>query len=227
MSDALVLLTPLIIGSAVVPLQIILIILLLKSPSQGLLKAIAFLAGMTAVRLLQGVVFGLVLTGGADGSVDEASEKSFIASTLLLVLGILLLVSAYKKWRKEPDPDAPPPRYLSMMDSATWLQALGFGLALPLISPKLWVFMLSAISEISAAQLGQPASTATFLIFLLLAQSLLLLPILIRILLPSRSVTLLASISDWLARNDRAILITVSLVFGLMFLIQGAGGLLG
>jgi threonine/homoserine/homoserine lactone efflux protein len=226
-SDIILTLMPVIIGSALVPVQIILVILLLKSPRQGLLKAVAFLVGMTTVRLLQGVIFGLVLTGGADGSVDEASEKGFVASTLLLVLGILLLISAYKKWRKEPDPDAPPPRYLSMMDKATWLQALGFGLVLPLISPKLWVFMLTAISEISLAQLGQPESMAVFLIFLLLAQSLLLLPILIRILLPRRSVTLLASISDWLGRNDRVILITVSLVFGLLFFYQGASGLLG
>lgn len=227
MSDALVSLTPLIIGSAVVPLQIILIILLLKSPSQGLLKAIAFLVGMTAVRLLQGVVFGLVLTGGADGSVDEASEKSFIASTLLLVLGLLLLISAYKKWKKEPDPDAPPPGYLAVIDSATPLKALGLGMVLPLASPKLWVFMLSAIGVISAAQLGQPSGGVTFLIFLLLAQSLLVLPILVRILLPRKSVILLEAISAWLSRNDRAIVITASLVFGLMFLYQGAGGLLG
>jgi threonine/homoserine/homoserine lactone efflux protein len=182
---------------------------------------------MTTVRLLQGVVFGLVLTGGTDASVDGASEKGFITATLLLVLGILLLISAYLKWKKEPDPDAPPPRYLSAMDSATWLQSFGFGFAFPLISPKLWVFMLTAISEISAAQLGQPAGTAAFLIFLLLAQSLILLPILIRIILPRRSASLLESISAWLARNDRAIVIAVSLVFGLLFLFQGASGLLG
>jgi threonine/homoserine/homoserine lactone efflux protein len=182
---------------------------------------------MTTIRLLQGVVFGLVLTGGADASVDEASEKGYIASTLLLILGILLLISAYLKWRKEPDPDAPPPRYLSMMDSASWLQAFGFGFAFPLISPKLWVFMLTAISEISAAQLGQPASTTAFLIFLFLAQSLILLPILIRILLPRRSASLLETISAWLGRNDRAIVIAVSLVFGLLFFNQGARGLLG
>ena len=227
MSDILLTLTPVIIGSALVPVQIILIILLLKNPHQGLLKAVAFLVGMTTVRLLQGMVFGLVLTGGADASVDEASSKGYIASTLLLVLGILLLISAYKKWQKEPDPDAPPPKYLSIMDSATWLQAFGFGFALPLISPKLWVFMLTAISEISAAQLGQPDSTKAFLLFLFLAQSLILLPILIRILLPRRSATMLETISAWLAQNDRVIMIAVSLVFGLLFLYQGASGLLG
>jgi threonine/homoserine/homoserine lactone efflux protein len=226
-NDIILTLTPVIIGSAVVPVQIIVIILLLKSPSQGLLKALAFLVGMTSIRLLQGVVFGQVLTGGADASVDQASEKGFIASTLLLVLGILLLISAYKKWEKEPDPDAPPARYLTFIDSASWLQAFVIGFAFPLISPKLWVFMLTAISEISAAQLGQPASTAAFLIFLLLAQSLMLLPILIRILLPRRSVSMLESISAWLTRNDRVIVIAVSLVFGLLFFYKGVSGLLG
>ena len=67
----------------------------------------------------------------------------------------------------------------------------------------------------------------TYLLFLLLAQSLLLLPILIRILLPTRSKSLLQAISDWLNRNNRAIMIVVSLVFGLLFLYQGISGLLG
>ena len=82
------------------PLQIIVGLLLLKSPQQGLLKAIAYVLGMTIRRLLQGLIFGFVLsrsTAFADGS----TEQSPIISTLLLVLGILLLIAAYKKWSKQ------------------------------------------------------------------------------------------------------------------------------
>ncbi len=51
-------LLPLIIGSAVVPVQIIIDILLLKNPKQGLLKASAYVGGLTTLRLLQGLGLG-------------------------------------------------------------------------------------------------------------------------------------------------------------------------
>ena len=110
MSDVLVSMLPLIIGSAVLPMQIIIEFMLLKSPKQGLLKACAYVAGMTTVRLLQGIIFGLILTGSAAASSEESSGKSPVMATLLMVLGILLLITAYKQWRKEDDPDAPPPK---------------------------------------------------------------------------------------------------------------------
>ena len=225
MGTLLISLLPYIIGSAVVPLQIIVGLLLLKSPQQGLLKAIAYVLGMTITRLLQGLIFGFVLsrsTAFADGSTDQSP----IISTLLLVLGILLLIAAYKKWSKEDDPDDPPPKWLTRIDTLTPIKALGIGLGLPLVAAKLWVFTLSALATIAAAQLGQPNSAIAYLLFILLAQSLLLLPILMRILVPKRSKSVLLKLSAWLTRNNRPITITVSLVFGLLFLYSGISGLL-
>ena len=117
MGSTLVQLLPLIIGSAVVPMQIILIILMLTSEQQAAAKAIGFVLGMTLVRLGQGILFGLIFTGGADASGTTANEgSSWVVSTLLLVLGLLLLITAFKTWRGEPDPDAPPPKWLTMAD---------------------------------------------------------------------------------------------------------------
>jgi hypothetical protein len=225
MGATLVSLLPFIIGSALVPVQIILAILLLKSPAQGVLKASAFVGGMTVARLLQGLFFGLIITNSATAA-EEAGGKSPVISTLLMLLGILLLIAAYKKWSKEEDPDAPPPKWLAMMDSVTPLKAFGVGLGLVAISAKLWVFTLTAITVIGDAQLGQPYSTFTYLLFILLAESLLLLPILVRIVVPEQGKSLLDSISAWLTRYNRPITIAVSLVFGLLFLYQGVSGLL-
>ena len=225
MGDTLVSLLPLIIGSALVPVQIILAILLLKSSAQGVLKASAFVGGMTVARLLQGLFFGLIITSSSTAA-EEAGGKSPVISTLLMLLGIFFLITAYRKWRKEEDPDAPPPKWLEMMDSVTPLKAFGVGLGLVAISAKLWVFTLTAIAVIGEAQLGQPDSTITYLLFILLAESLLLLPILARLILPDRSMSMLDSTSAWLNRNNRPFLIGVSLVFGLLFLYQGVSGLL-
>ncbi|MCB0225270.1 MAG: hypothetical protein KDI02_16395, partial [Anaerolineae bacterium] len=59
---------PLILGSAIVPMQIIFTALLLGSPERGVLKGILFIAGMTAVRLIQGFVFGFILVGVSNTS---------------------------------------------------------------------------------------------------------------------------------------------------------------
>lgn len=226
MSEILVSLLPYIFLSAVEPLQIILIILLLKSPDHGIPKSIGFVTGLAITRIIQGVLFGLVLYNRLGVSGEENGGKSPIVLTLLLVLGILLLNSAYKKWKKEEDPNDPPPKWLSMADSTSPIKALGLGLALPMISPKLWVFTLSAIGTIGEAQLGQYTSTLIYLQFLLLAQSLLILSILVRILFPKHSKAFLDSTSNWLSRNNRPIMITVSLVFGILFAYQGITGLL-
>lgn len=225
METVLISLLPYIIGSAIVPLQIIIGLLLLKSPHQGLLKAIAYVIGMTITRLLQGLVFGLILSESA-GLAQESNGKNPIISTLLLVLGILLLITAYKKWHGEADPDDPPPKRLAIMNNLTPLKALGLGLGLPLIAAKLWVFTLSALATIAAAPLDQMASALTYVLFILLAESLLLLPILARLLIPKRSQYLLAHFSDWLTTHSRPITIGVSLIFGLFFLQSGIRGLL-
>lgn len=219
-------LLPFVLGSAIVPIQVIILTLLLKSPQNGLLKASVYVAGMTALRLLQGLVFGLVLTGGAAVAETETGP-SLVVSTLLMVLGILLLITAYKQFRKEDDPDAPPPKWLAMIDSLTPLKAFGMGFGLLLIGAKFWVFTLGAIGVIGEYQLGQPASSIAFLAYVMLTESLLLLFLLIRILLPERSRSLLDEVSAWLTRYNRQIIMIVSLVFGLLFFYQGVSGLLG
>jgi len=223
MNDTIIDLIPFILGSAIVPVQIIILLLFLKSPKNGLQKGILFLTGITITRLLQGILFGLVFDMGA--SADSSSGKGPVVLTLLLVLGILLLISAYKKIKKEVDPEDEPPKWMGTINKATNVKALLFGLELPLISPKMWVFILSAISTISLAQLGQPQSFYTFIVFILLAQLLLILTIGFRLLFPKRSVTMLTAASSWLVKNNRIIMIVISLIFGAYFLYQGLTGL--
>ena len=69
-------LIPLIVGSALVPIQIVITVLLLRS-SAGRITAVAWVAGMTTVRLAQGVVFGLVL-GSAIALANDGKNTSGI-----------------------------------------------------------------------------------------------------------------------------------------------------
>jgi hypothetical protein len=88
-------LLPLIVGAAVVPLYSIAALLLLQSKG-GPLKAIALVAGGVTMRVVQGIVFGLVI--GTACQEDSEPGPKLIVSTLLLIVGILLLVTAFKQW---------------------------------------------------------------------------------------------------------------------------------
>ena len=103
MGNLLLGLLPLIVGAAVVPIWIIITLFLLRSDG-GLVKAGLFAAGAVSVRLLQGILFGYVFGAAQDATGD--SGQGLIVSTLLLVVGILMLITAFKQWRKEDDPDA-------------------------------------------------------------------------------------------------------------------------
>ena len=218
-------LLPLSIASAIGPGQIIFDTLLLLSPNRAVLKASSFVAGMTAVRLVQGIVFGFVL-GGAAYAVSNSGKPNAISSTLLLVLGIALLITAYKQWRNEPESDESQPKWLSMIDSLTPIKAFGIGCVLVATSPNLWVFTLNAIAVISEAQLGQLNSTIAFVLFILIAELLVLLPILLRVVMPERATKVLDTILAWLTQHNRVLMMVISLVFGLYFLAKGITNLL-
>ena len=221
MASIITSLIPFIIGSAFVPSQIIIIILLLTGKERGLLKAILLVLGITLARLVQGVLFALAFTGGSGDPVDIAHGAPWVKSTALVLLGILLLAAAYKQWANEPDPDAPPPKWMKMFDDLTFVRAFLFGAGLVLISANLWFFTLSALSVIGAAQLGQHDSTIAFLWFVLLAQLLLIIPILIRIFRPSKAGQWLGAFSAWLQGHYRVMAMIGSLLFGLFFLYEG------
>lgn len=222
MTDLWTTLIPLIVGSAVLPIQLAITILLLRSGS-GRLTAIAWVAGMTAVRLAQGIVFGFVLGTGA--GTEGPTRPGPMVSTLLLVVAIVFLVSAARKLLDQPDEDAPPPRWMTMVESVTPGRALLLGAGLVTVSAKLWAFTLGAIGAIAEAGLGQAGAVATFLVFVVAAESLHLAAIGTTILMPARSAVLLERASAALARFGRPIMIALGLVFGLWFLYKALVGL--
>lgn len=215
---------PLMIGAALVPVWIIIVLLLLQSEG-GLLKAVAFVGGQMLVRLAQGLVFGFVF--GASKAADTKEGSAIIVSTLLLVLGILLLITAFLKWRKQEDPDAPPPKWMTMFNSVSVGRAFLLSVGLMLIAAKQWVFTLGALGVISEAQLASPENIIAYLIFVLGAQLLVLIPIVVSAVAPKQSTRFLASTSEWLERNNRMIVVVVSVVFGAYFIFKGLTGLLG
>jgi len=224
MGEVIVCLLPLILGAALLPVWIIMALFLLRGEG-GVRKALAFAAGAMMVRLVQGVLFGYVFGTAADASGESGS--TLITSTLLSVLGILMLISAVRKWRKEDDPDAPPPKWMAALGGLSALKAFGMGALLMALAIKQWVFMLSAIAVIEQGELSLAGNVVTYLVFVLAAQSLVLAPILVSAVAPTQAARMLDAIHGWLERNNRAIVIAASLIFGVWFLWKGIAGLIG
>ncbi len=215
-------LLPMILGNILAPLWLIIVLLLLASPN-GLLKASAFVLGMTLTRVAQGVLFGLVL-----GSSDKAAEgDGLVAATLKLVLGILLLIAAFKKWRKEEDPDEPPPKWMQSLEQATPLKVLGIGALGIAIGAKLWAFTLSALAVINEAGLDRTDAIIAYAAYIFFAQILLILALLFAAVAPKQSQSVLQRANTWLTTYNRPISITVSLIFGLLFTWNGVSAFLG
>ncbi len=216
-------LLPLIAGAAVVPLYSVAVLLLLRS-ERGLLKAGAFVCGGVTVRVLQGILFGLVI-GEACHANPEPGPR-LIASVLLLVVGILLLVTAVRQWRKQDDPDSPTPQWMSAISELSTLKAFGAGALFPILAVKQWVFTLSAIGVIGEAGLGGAADVGAYLFFVVATQALVLVPILAFAVAPHRTAQPLRATQAWLERNNRAIVILMSLILGAGFLFKGVTGLI-
>ena len=157
--------------SALVPVQVAVTILLLRSTA-GRVAAAAWVAGMTSIRLLQGLVFGLVLSSSASASGEtDAAGPALVVSVVLLVLAVLSYAAAAGAWIKDVDPDAPPPKWLGMAATVGPVKAFGAGAGLLLVSAKFWVLTLGAIASIGAAGVSHTSAIADFLVFVVLAES--------------------------------------------------------
>lgn len=225
MGSVIVQLVPMILGAMLAPIWLIIVLLMLAS-SGGLAKASAFVLGTTATRLAQGALFGALLAASPDAAAGSDGGKSPFVATLLLMVGILLLIAAYHKWRKEDDPDDPPPKWIQSINQLTPLKALGMGAMLIGVGVKMWVFTLSALGVIRAEELSQSQSIVAYLLYVLLAQILLISAVAISAVAPGIAGPLLTRMNDWLGRNNRPISIAMALIFGLYFAWDGATSLL-
>lgn len=223
MSDAIVELLPVLVGAVVVPIYPMIALILLQSEN-GLKKAIALVAGGVSLRLLQGILFGFVF-GRVAEEYPEAGPD-ILVSTLLLVIGLMLLIKAYTAWRKEEDTETNIPQWMSAVTGVSATRAAAIGALYVLVSPKHWVFTQAAIGIIIEAALGMGTAIALYLLFVVGTQVLVLAPILMVAIAPQQAAKPLQAAHDWLARHNQTILLVVSLIFGVWFTYKGINGLL-
>jgi hypothetical protein len=204
-------LLPLAVASMLVPVQWTLTILIVRASR---LRALAFVLGNVTVRLLQGLLFFLVIPEPSDGESVPGAGVSW----LLLIVGVLLLAKVGRSLVKgAPDEDAPPPHWIESAGTMSPGRAYLLGAGLLAIGAKFWVFTMSAVAVLDTADLPTTTAVLSYVAFALLAVLPPLAVIVLTAVLPTRSAGLLDSVSSWLTRHTSTIVVGICLVVGIWF----------
>lgn len=214
MGSVLIQLLPLVIGSIAMPSWALLVLALLSS-GRGTLEAIAVAVGVMTVRILQGIVFGTILS--AYDLNRHLNSPGVVVSAVLIVLGVLMWAMALRQVFQKDDF-----QLMSMVGALTPVRALGLGALLVVTSTRAWIFTLAALGVIEAAELDIAPSIIAYLLYVLGAEAL----IIVSILVSGRLSNQLAVAARWLEEYNRPILVVVSAAVGCFFLWRGIAGLI-
>ena len=215
-------LLPIALGVAISVIPIIAVIMMLftaRAKVNSILFNLGWVLAMAAIGLI-----GIFALGGADYSADtDPSTATFIVQ---LVLGILLLGLALRKWRKKPaEGEEEMPKWIQRIDDLKPAMALALGLALIAINPKNLMLTLAAVATILKAEVGAGQSIIALIFFIFIASLTVAAPVIIYLVAPTRSQAILASWKDWLAAHNRAITIGLLSVLGILLIVKGIVGL--
>jgi threonine/homoserine/homoserine lactone efflux protein len=216
-------LLPLAIGVAISPMPIVAVILMLLSRQAGKTGPgflIGWVAGIAVVTVIV-----LVAVGQAGNT--SSGKPSTLSSVLKLCVGVLLILLAVRQWRsrpKEGETEATP-KWMSTIDSFTFVKALGLGFALSAVNPKNLLLCLGAGTAIGAAHLPGAQDVVAVAVFTVIAASTVAIPVIGYLSARSRMTKPLESLRHWLIQNNATIMAVLLLVIGVVLLGKGIGGL--
>ena len=216
---------PLAIGIAISPLPIIAIILILTTP-QARTNGLAFLGGWLLGLAVVAVVV-LIITDAAEAA--TSNDTSRIVSVIKLVLGLLLLFLAWRKFHKRPGPgeETPMPKWMAALDRFTPARSVAVGALLAGPKPKNLILNAAAAAGIAQSGIGG------------FQQAVVLVPAhprygSIGIIAPvavyfamgaEKSARVLGGWKTWLAANNGTVMTVLFVVFGFVLIGKGIGGL--
>ena len=221
MGSLLIQFLPLMAG-AIAPVMIMAVILILSTDG-GLLKAWAFVLG----RLVAYIIWGVVLLAVSDKLSGDDGETSAGSLVVKALLGLLLLVMAARTFAGEDDPDAPPPKWMTSLNSTSAPKLFGIAVVLSVIQVRFVALMMSGVTSIIVADLPS-GQVVVALIFLVLAVTLpQLAPVIVFLVMGKNAESALSSMNGWLTRNQKMVNVVVLGLFGVVLLGQSLPDLLG
>jgi threonine/homoserine/homoserine lactone efflux protein len=212
---------PLAIGVAISPIPIIAAILMLLSP-KARVTGTGFLVGWVLGIAIAATVFTLLASVLPD---EDPGASQPIKGVIQLLLGAGLLLLAARQWRGRPRAGKQPamPKWMQAIDRITFFPAVGLGFALAAINPKNLLLAAAAGIAIGSAALGVGEVVGVIAIFVVLAASTVLIPVVGYLVAADRLRGALDRLREWLARENAVIMAILLLVLGVSLIGKGIG----
>jgi hypothetical protein len=214
---------PLAIGIAISPLPIIAIILMLITP-KARSNGLAFLGGW---MLGLAVVGTIVLIVANTAGIATSSGPSQTVSIIKLVLGLLLLVVAWRQFTKrtKPGEDAPLPKWMRALDSFTPGRSVAVGALLSGVNPKNLILTATAAAGIAQSGIGGLQQAVVLILLILIGSIGIIAPVAVYFAMGDKATRVLDGWKTWLAANNATVMMVLFLVFGVTLIGKGISGL--
>ena len=214
---------PFAIGVAISPVSIIAVILVLFS-AKARVNGLVFTAGWVVGVALVSTVIYLLADAGDVGSGGSASDTSY---WLKLVGGILLVLLAFRDWRKRSvkDEAVDQPKWMSAIDTLTPVKTGGLAFLLAVANPKNLALSLAAGASLAQAGASGGEAAVGLIVFVVVASVAIIVPVVAYLVGGERAADELEGWKTWLSMNNTAMMAVLFLVFGVVLFSQGLRGL--
>jgi threonine/homoserine/homoserine lactone efflux protein len=214
---------PFAIGVAISPVSIIAVILVLFS-AKARVNGLVFTAGWVVGVALVSTVIYLLADAGDVGSGGSASDTSY---WLKLVGGILLVLLAFRDWRKRSvkDEAVDQPKWMSAIDTLTPVKTGGLAFLLAVANPKNLALSLAAGASLAQAGASGGEAAVGLIVFVVIASVAIIVPVVAYLVGGERAAGELEGWKTWLSMNNTAMMAVLFLVFGVVLFSQGLRGL--
>jgi Sap, sulfolipid-1-addressing protein len=200
--------------------------LLVLRSDHGRLGGLAFATGFVAGQL--GVIALAYALGAAALPVGDHPHET-ARGLFELALGVALVLAGAYVSRQPPRPPNPYSRskaVLARLQRMGLVSILFAGLALGFGGPKRLSISVLAAGTISAADLGDDATIALALAYVVIATVLVWLPVVLAIIFGARAERWMTSVESWLSANRRAITVYPVTILGVLITLDALVALL-
>ncbi|MBN9631401.1 MAG: GAP family protein [Actinobacteria bacterium] len=210
---------PLAVGIAISPIPIIAAILMLLSP-HARATSVGFLLGWVLGIVVAVVVFTLL--SGLIPAADPNASKP-VAGVIKIILGVLLLLLAFRQWRSRPraGEDAALPKWMGAIDSMNAGRGLALGFVLAAVNPKNLLLAASAGVAVGTAGLSLGSTVLVVAIVTLIAAISVLVPVIGYLVASTAMRAPLDALRRWLVAHNAAVMTVLLLVIGVVMIGKG------
>jgi len=210
---------PLAIGAAISPTILIVVLLVLGSPSHARIRGVAYCAGAITVLLVLAVVSLTVLQRRVTG--HHAADP--IYGWIDIGFGVLMALIGVRSLLTAPRPQSAPTGGADQPAHVGRFYAIG--LVMMLTNFSTLVLFVPAMKDVAVASVGTGAKAVTVVLVLAVASVLAWAPVLLDVVAPKAAGRFLNSLNAFMTRHQQSVTVTVCFVFSVVLIAKGARAL--